>query len=771
MDHGLGGPVPRVEDLALLTGQGRFGDDLRLAGAAHAVLLRSPHAHARLLAIDASAALRCPGVLGVFTAADLSADGVAPIPSLTRTAPFALSNADGSEMPDASRPVLVAEFARHVGDPVALLVAETRVQAEDAAEQVTVEWQPLPAVVDAGAAMAADAPRVWDEMPGNRSYQWQAGDAAAVDGAFAGAARVVRIEVDNPRMISVPLEPRAAAAEYDGASGRYTLHTGCQSVHQVRWLLSMALGVPEPRLRVLARDLGGGFGTRAPLYPEHVLLPWAAKRLGRPLHWNASRSECFLTDMHSRDQRLRGELALDGEGRFLAIRFHSRWSHGAYLNSRSLFVHVTSMAPMVCGAYLTPASLFTMEGVFTHTMSVHAFRGVARAEAAYLVERLVDAAARETGIDRVNLRRRNLVPAARMPWKSPTGATYADADFAANLEQALRAANWDGFAARRRRSSAVGLLRGIGLSLTVDSAGGVPREFAGIEVDADGRVTAMVGTRNFGLGHATVYAQVLAERLGVPFEHITLVDDDSDRVREGAGSHGSRSARMGGGALVRAADALIESGRELAAQLLQADAAALAFEGGVYRVAGTERMVPLSALAAHAAQIGKRLAAEAVFESALPGRPNGCQVCEVEVDPDTGAVRVLAQTVVHDVGRALNPMIVEGQIHGATVHGMAQALMDDVRYDTASGQLLSGSLMDYCLPRAGDLPPLQVHVAERPSADNPLGAKGAGEGPTVGATPAVVSAVLDALAPHGITHIDMPLTPERVWRALRAAGG
>lgn len=767
-DH-VGRAMPRVEDQRFLTGAGRFGDDVEVPGSVHAVLLRSPHAHARLCGVDAGAALAMPGVLAVFTGADLEADGIGHVPALTRHPVYGLRNADGSAMPDPPRHLLVRDKARHVGDPVAMVIAETEAAARDAAEAVQVDWQPLPAVVDPEAALASDAPRLWEDLPGNHSFEWCAGDAEAVAAACAKAAHVIDLRVVQNRLISVPLEPRTALGEYDPASGRYTLTTGCQSVHQVRWLVAGILGVAESGLRVLAPDTGGGFGTRGPVYPEQPLVCWAAKRLGRPVRWCAGRVECFLTDAPGRDHRLHGRLAVDADGRFLALDVDTLWNHGAYLSPRALFVAVTSMAPIICGPYAITASRFRIRGVFTNTAGIHAFRGVARAEAAYLLERLVDETARVTGLDRVDVRRRNLVPRERMPWRTPAGATLADADFDATLEHALSLSAWAGIEERRAAAATRGRLRGIGLALTVESTGGVPREFADVEWTAAGDVVLRVGTRNFGMGHETVYAQLLADRLGIEPARVRVIDDDSDAVREGAGSHGSRSMRMGGGAIVRAVEALLAAGRPLAATLLQADAGRLVFADGVYTAPGGGE-VALATVASAAAERGVPLRASGVFESSGPVFANGCQVCEVEVDPDTGVVALLAHSVVHDVGRAVNPMLVEGQIHGGAVHGIAQALYDHVVHDPHSGQLLTASLMDYRLPLAQDLPPLAVQVQETAAGDNPLGAKGVGEGPTVCATPAVVSAVLDALSVRGVRHLDMPLTPLRVWQALRDAG-
>jgi carbon-monoxide dehydrogenase large subunit len=763
----VGQPLPRLEDEPFITGRAHYTADLDLPGQVQAVVLRSPHAHAEIAGIELEAAKRAPGVLGVYTAADLQAVGIGSIPSFTRTPPFRFTNVDGSELPDASQYPLATDRARYVGEPVALIVAETLTQARDAAERVEVDYRVLPAVIDAGAALEGGAPRIWPELASNRSFEWQAGDPEAVAERLQAAAHVVELEVDYPREIVAFMEPRAALASHDPAAGRYTLRAGCQSGHAVRGVLAGIMGVGDSALRVIVPDVGGGFGARNMVYPEFVLALFAARALGRPVKWVAERSESFTTDGQARSQRLRGTLGLDARGRFAAIRVAATWHHGGYLASRSAFILVHWMAPMICGPYRIPAHHFTLEGVFTNTTPVSAYRGIARAELTYLLERLVDAAARQTGIDRIVLRRRNLIAPGEMPWRSPTGAVYPRAEFERNLNLGLQSIDWAGFPKRRAEAEARGQRRGIGISVYIENAGGAPSEFAKVRVGGDGRVRLQVGTQDFGMGHATVFAQVAADALGVEPAAVEVVDGDTDLIEIGFGAHGSRCARIGGSAVLQGAKAVIEQGKALAAELMEAAAADIEFADGHYLIRGTDRRIGLFEVASAAEARGEPLVAAETFETQGPSYPNGCQLTEVEVDPATGKVTLIRHVMVADPGRVLNPLIVEGQLHGGIAQGIGQALLERVVYDPASGQLLSGSFMDFALPRADDLPMLTTRLNPVIADDNPLGVKGIGEGPTTGSPPAVVNAVLDALAADGVTALDMPLTPERVWRALR----
>lgn len=763
--HGIGAPVRRREDRRFLTGSGCFGDDLARPGLLHGVAVRSPHPHARIRAVDTSAARALPGVALVLSGADLAAT-VRPVPSLTRTPPFAIPNRDGSPMAQPDQMPLATDKVRYLGEPVAFVVAATRAQARDAAEAVAVDYEVLARVITLRQALAEDAPAVWDEWPGNVSFDWETGDAAATEAAFAAAAHVARVELLNNRIAPVFLEPRSALAELDPASGRLTLHAGSQTAHRMQATLAAMIGIEPARLRVVTPDVGGGFGARGAVYPEMALVLLAAKALARPVKWTAERAESFLSDTQARDHVLRGELALDAGGRFTGLRVRIDWRHGGYVPSRGIWVIVRFLAPTLGGAYRIPAGHARIRGVITNTTPLAAYRGIGRVEVTYLMESLVDAAARASGIDRLTLRRRNLLREEQLPFTAVGGARYEACSFVPHLERALALADWDGFAARREASRARGRLRGIGCSVYVENDGGAPSEYAEVEAAGDGTVELRIGTQNFGMGHETVYAQVLAERLGVPFDAVRVVDGDTDRVARGSGSHGSRSMRVGGAALVSSADKVIENGRLLAARMLEAHSAEVEHGGGRFVVTGTDRGVTLAEVAAFAAGQGERLAAESDFEQQRESYSSGCHVCELEVDADTGRVAIVSHVMVTDVGRALNPLLVDGQVHGGAAQGLGQAALEGVAYDPDSGQTLTGSLMDYTLPRADDLPAFTSAVAETRETDNPLGVKGVGEGPTTGSPAAFMNALRDALGEAG-ERIQMPATPLAVWRALR----
>ena len=592
----------------------------------------------------------------------------------------------------------------------------------------------------------------------------------AVEAAFARAAHVTRVEVVNNRIAPVFMEPRSAVAEYDPGTSRWTLRVGCQSAHGMRAVLVHVMGIGPERLRVVVPDTGGGFGARGGVYPEYPLLLVAARRLGRPVKWTAERTEAFLTDHQARDHVLRGELALDGDGRFTAMRARVDWRHGAYLTSRNVWVMVHYLPPTLGGPYRIPCGHAAIRGVFSHTTPLAAFRGIGRIEANYLTESLIEAAARETGIDRIELRRRNLVGPGEFPWTTPGGAVVTSGEFRRNLDRALALADWNGFPARRAASQARGELRGFGVAAYVENDGSTPTEFAEVQATGDGRVIVCAGTQDFGMGHATVFSQVAAETLGVPFDSIEVVFGDTDRVMRGAGSHGSRSARVGGGAVVASARKVVEEGRPLAARMLEAAAADVTYAAGRFTVAGTDRGVGLFEVAAFAEKTNGRLAAEADFATAGDVHANGWHACEVTVDPDDGTVRLERHAIVADVGRAINPLIVHGQMHGGAAQGVGQALMEHVVFEADSGQPLSASFMDYAIPRADDLPLLAVELNEVVEPDNPLGVKGAGENATTGAPAAVMNALRDALQSAGADGVDMPATREQVWRALRRAG-
>lgn len=760
--HGIGASVPRVEDRRFLTGSGCFTDDLERPGQLHGMVVRATHPHARLAGIDTMAARALPGVRAVLTAAELREIVKHPIPSLTATPPFDVRGRDGQPATDASQYPLAEDRVRYLGEPVAFVVADTLEQARDAAQAVEVAYDPLPAAVTIDQALAAEAP-LWDAAPDNVSIDWAGGDADKAADGFARAAHVTRMRLVNNRVVIAFMEPRSALAEVED-DGRLVLHVGCQGAHGMRAGLAAMFDIAPEDLRVVVPDTGGGFGARGGVYPEFALVLAATKLLGRPVKWTADRTESFLADTQSRDHVMHGALALDADGNFLALRVAVDWRHGAYIPSRNVWVIVRFLPPTVGGVYRIPAADISIRGIFSNTTPQAAYRGIGRVETNYLIESLIDQAARETGHDRIELRRRNIVTPAEMPWTAPGGAVYHSGEFTANLARALDLAGWDGFRNRRAESEAAGCRRGIGVSLFIENDGGAPNEFAEVVAETDGTVTLLAGTQDFGMGHATMYAQVLHDELGVPFDAIRVEYGDTDRVQRGSGSHGSRSARIGGGAVVFGARAMVKRGVELAAELLEAATADIAYADSRFAIAGTDRSASLAEVAAFAEGRGERLAAAYDFVTEREAHSNGCHVAEVEVDPATGRVRVDRFSVVADVGRVVNPMIVAGQLHGGAAQGIGQALLEDVVYDPASGQTLSGSFMDYCLPRADDLAGFQVATNQVRETDNPVGVKGAGENATSGAPAAVMNAIRDAL---DSAEIQMPATPEKIWRALR----
>ena len=770
---GIGASVKRREDQRLLTGEGRFADDFNGLGQAHAAFVRSPHAHADVLAIDAAPAKAVAGVLAVFTGHDLAADGVGGIPTLIAERGGNIRSRDGSPFAEPTWLALATDRVRHVGEPLAMVVATTPAQARDGAEAVVVRYAARPAVVDAVAALGDGAPQLHAVATRNRVYDWECGDAAATERAFASAAHVARLTLVDNRLITCFMEPRAALAAWDAATGRYTIHASLQSVHQLAANLARILGVARDRVRCITGDVGGGFGSKIQPYPEYVALAWTARRLGRPVKWASSRSEGFVTDAQSRDHRLTGELALDEDGRITGLRVHSIQNLGAYVATGMPMSIILNMERMVSGVYAIPAIHLRLEGAFTNTVPINVYRGVGRLECVYTVERLIERAARETGRDPAALRRANMVRA--FPYRTATGAVYDSGDYVARLDEAIEHADAEGFAARCAESAKRGKLRGLGLGPYVEGTGGVPQEFAEVRVLPTGVVEVPMGSQSQGQGHETVFAQVVAERLGVPFETVSIVQGDTDRVARGVGTFASRSMVRGGSAAVEASDAVVATGKPMAAHLLEAATADIEYRDGAFRVVGTDRSIGLFEVARAAtggklpAALGTTLGAATWHENPAFAFANGCEVCELEVDPETGAVTIVAWTMVDDSGRSVNPMIVHGQQHGSVAQGIGQALIERCVYDSTTGQLLSGSLLDYAIPRADDLPSITVVSRDVPSPTNPLGVKGAGEGGTVGAPGAVINAILDALAPLGVTHIDMPATPERVWRAIQDA--
>jgi aerobic carbon-monoxide dehydrogenase large subunit len=770
----IGQSVRRLEDPRLVQGLGRYSDDVSLPREARAVLVRSPHAHARIRRIDAAAALAAPGVLAVLTAADLVADGIGNLPT-----DRGRKRRDGTPAFPTPRPALARDRVRHVGDPVALVVAETHVQALDAAETVAVDYEPLPAVTRADAALQPGAPLVWDEVPDNVAFVAEAGQPDAVARAFAAAARVAKVDFVVSRVAAAPLEPRAAVGEYDRRSGRYTLHTGIQAPHGTRTLVADILRVPQAQVRVVTGDVGGSFGMRSGIYPEMVLVLWAARRLGRPVKWTSDRREGFVTDEHGRDNLSTAELALDADGAFLALRVAINLNVGAYLTQRSAGPGTNNIGG-VAGVYVTPAIHHRTTGVFTNTTPTGPYRGAGRPEATYAIERVIDVAARELGMDPIALRRKNLIPPSSMPFKTGLVFTYDSGDFGRGMDLALSLADAAGFEKRRAEARARGRLRGLGLANAIEVAGGpytsVNPDTAEIRVNPDGSVSVFTGSTSMGQGNETAFAQIVSERLGVPPARIQVLWGDSDALGAGRGNGGSGALTVGGSAVVRASEKIVERGRRIAARMLEAAPEDVQLRDGRFMVAGTDRGVTFAEVARTAYQprqlpagMEPGFSETAAFTPPAVTFPNGCQVCEVEIDPETGLVRIVRHVVVDDVGRMVNPMLVKGQIHGGVVQGLGQALFEELVYDAESGQLMAGSFMDYAMPRADDLPLFEVDSHEVPTQMNPLGAKGVGEAGTVGALPALVNAVNDALAPLGVRHLDMPMTPQRVWQAIREA--
>jgi carbon-monoxide dehydrogenase large subunit len=770
----MGQSVRRLEDPRLVQGLGRYSDDVNLPRQAHAVVVRSPHAHARIRGIGSADALRAPGVLAVLTGTDLAADGLGNLPS-----DGSRKRRDGSPAFPTPRPALARERVRHVGDPVALVVAETPEAAADGAELVAVDYESLPAVVGAVRATSGAAPAVWDEAPDNVAFVWEAGSRDTVARGFAAAAHVTRLDFVVSRVAALPLEPRGAVGEFDRRSGRYTLHTGIQAPHGLRTLLAeQILRVPHSQVRVVTGEVGGSFGMRSGIYPELVLVLWAAKRLGRPVKWTASRREGFVSDEPGRDNVTSVELALDADGRFLALRVNTRVDVGAYLTQRSAGP-ATNNVGGVAGVYTTPAIHLQTSGVFTNTTPTGPYRGAGRPEATYAIERVIDVAARELGVDPVELRRKNLIPPSAMPFKTGLVFTYDCGDFARVMDLALAQADHAGFERRRAEARGRGKLLGVGLANPIEVAGGpytaLNPDTAELQVNADGSVSLFAGSTSMGQGNETAFAQIVSDRLGLPPALIQVFWGDSDALGAGRGNGGSGALTVGGSAVLRATEKIVERGRRIAAHLLEASADDVALRDGRFVVAGTDRGLAWSQVARAAYQprqlppgLEPGFSETAAFAPPAVTFPNGCHVCEVEIDAETGAVRVTRYGVVDDVGRVINPMLVKGQIHGGVVQGLGQGLAEVLAYDDA-GQVLSGSLMDYAIPRADELPLFEVDSYEVPTRVNPLGAKGVGEAGTVGALPALLNAVNDALAPLGVRHLDMPVTPERVWRAIRSA--
>jgi carbon-monoxide dehydrogenase large subunit len=762
MKFGIGQAVTRIEDDRLLTGRGRYADDIDLPGALHLALVRSPHPHARVGAIDTAAIAAADGVIAVFTGPDLVAAGVAPFPP-----PPGFKRPDGSPMDVPPYPVLASDVVRYVGQPVAAVLARSRAQAEAAAASAWIEYEPQPAVTDLDDALAQGAVQVWPGAPGNMAAASKHGDAAACEAAFARAAHVVRVSVRNQRLAPVTLEPRAGAAEFEAASGRLTVHASSQNPAGLQKALAAVLKVDPATIRVRVGDVGGGFGMKTLLQPEEVLAAFAARQLGVPVRWRVTRLEDFQAGSHGRDQNGEAALALDADGRILALRARLTGNLGAYAHGAGLAIHLALTQKVITSVYDIPVADIEARAVLSHTSVISAYRGAGRPEAIYLIERLMDRAAAQLGLDPAAFRRRNLVTPAQMPYRSALGETYDSGDFAHILAQALAAADWDGFAERRAESARRELLRGRAVSTFLEWTGVVHQESVRLQVDGSGTVRVFTALQAMGQGIETSFVQIVADTLQIDPAHIEVVQGDSDAA-QGIGSMGSRSLYIGGSAMFTASGQAIAQGRALAADALEAPADDLVYANGRFTVAGTDLGIGLFELAAGQPQQSIRV--DTLQKVGGPSWPNGCHVCEVEVDPATGAVTIARYTTVDDVGRVINPLIVAGQVHGGIAQAVGQALFEAVHYDRDSGQLLTGSLMDYALPRADELPAFVTITDEsQPCKINPLGAKGVGELGTVGATPTVVNALLDALRPLGVTDIDMPATPHRVWQAIRAA--
>jgi aerobic carbon-monoxide dehydrogenase large subunit len=759
---GIGQAITRREDDRLLTGKACYVDDVRAPGALHAMFVRSPHAHARVAAIDVSEALATGGVVAVLTGADLEADGVRAFPPNPMLKPDAEKS-----VALVSFPALAVGAVRFVGQPVAVVLAESQAAAERAANLVQIDYDALPAVASLDAALAPSAPCVWPGTRSNVVGKASYGDRAACEKAFAAAAHRVAITIDNQRLAPVTLEPRGCVAQFDVGSGRLTVHASSQNPAGFQGTIAQLLGLPPEKVRVVVGDVGGGFGMKALVHPEDIVCAHAARKFARPVRWRSTRLEEFQASSHGRDQRAEAELALDLDGRILALRVRITGSIGAYGHAAGVVIHLAIGPLVTTGVYQVPVLELQSKVVLTHTNVIGAYRGAGRPEAIYLIERLMDRAAAQLKLDPAELRRRNLVRPEQMPYRNAMGQTYDSGDFPGLLEKALKAADWAGFEARRRTSVADGRLRGRAVSTYLEWTGAVAHEeTVRLHVEGDGRVRVFTAMQAMGQGIETSYLQILAETLQLDPDRIEIVQGDSD-VAQGTGSMGSRSLYIGGSAMQTASQQAIDEGLALAARALEAPAADLVYSEGRYKVVGTDLGIDLAALAQR--QPERRIAITTVQKVGGPSWPNGCHVCEVEVEPETGQVEIVRYTTYDDVGRVINPMIVAGQVHGGIAQAVGQALMEQVVYD-GDGQLLTGSFMDYGVPRAADLPRFLTHTDEsQPCKINPLGAKGVGELGTVGATPTVINAIVDALRPLGVTDIVMPATPERVWRAIRNA--
>jgi carbon-monoxide dehydrogenase large subunit len=778
----IGTPVRRREDFRFITGQGTYTDDLNRPGQLHAAIVRSPHAHARIRGIDTAAAREAPGVAAVFTGGDMAADGVGGLPC-----GWLVHSKDGSPMVEPPHPPIAVDRVRYVGDQVAVVIAESLAQARDAAEAIAVDYEVLPAVVDPVEAMQPGRPLVWDEAANNLCFDWHLGDAAAADAAFARAHHVARLDLVNNRLVPNAIEPRAAIGEFDRATNEYTLYTTSQNPHVIRLLMgAYVLHIPEARLRVVAPDVGGGFGSKIYHYAEEAIVTWAAGKLRRPVKWRAERSESFVSDAHGRDHVTHVELALDEAGKFLALKVSTIANMGAYLSTFAPCIPTYLYGTLLAGVYTTPAVYVETRAVFTNTVPVDAYRGAGRPEATFVLERIVDVAADETGIDPAELRRRNFIPKDAFPYQTPVALQYDSGDYAATLDLALEAADYAGFEARRREAAARGKLRGIGVATYIEACGIAPTavvgslgaraglfESAAVRVHPTGSVTVLTGSHSHGQGHETTFAQLVADGLGVPLEAIDIVHGDTAKIPFGMGTYGSRSLAVGGSAIVKAMDKIVAKGRKIAAHMLEAAEDDIEFRDGKFTVAGTDRAKTLGEVAlvayvphSYPEDLEPGLDETAFYDPKNFTFPSGAYVAEVEIDADTGHPRIVNFTASDDFGRIVNPLVVAGQVHGGLAQGIGQALLEDCVYDKETGQILTGSYTDYAMPRADDLPSFVLSTHATLCTHNPLGVKGCGEAGAIGAPAALVNAVVDALKPFGIKHVDMPVTAEKLWRII-----
>jgi aerobic carbon-monoxide dehydrogenase large subunit len=770
----VGQSVRRVEDARFLTGRGRYTDDIVLPRQAVLYVLRSPYAAAEIKSIDIEAALQAPGVVSILTGADAEADGLGTLSSRVKR-----RRRDGRPNVEPPFHILAGARVRHVGDPIAAVIAEDINCAKDAADLIVVDYDPLPAVVSTSEATQSGAPAVWEEAPDNVCFFYELGDRTATDAAFSKADHASKLEFVVPRAYAAPIEPRGAIGAYDEGTGRYTLYAGVQSPHTVRGeIAGSVLRIPTDKLRLIAPDTGGSFGMKGGSYPEYALVLWASRRTGRPVRWQAERTESFQSDFHGRDNVSTVELALDREGRFLALRVLTTANLGAYLAFNGLHSSTNNLGGLA-GTYRTPYIYTAVTGVFTNTNPIAPYRGAGRPEATYALERIIDVAAEEMGIDRIELRKRNLIPSTAMPFKTGLVFTYDCGDFEKNMSLALAASDWPRFSERRRSAQQRGLLRGIGFANAIEAAAGPAdnpmEEAAEIRFDTAGNVLAVMGSQPQGQGHETTFAQIIHDQLGIPMNRVRVVSGDTDLVYHGKGTFGSRSVVVGSNALHHAAVKIIERGKLIAAHKLEAAVVDIGYASGQFTVRGTDRSVSMEDVARSAFVQGQLpqglemgLSGSAIVTIPKATFPNGSHVCEVEIDPETGSTHIVGYWVVDDVGRVVNPMLVKGQIHGGVAQGIGQALGEQIAYDSESGQLVSGSFQDYYMPRASDVPYIETVTNEVLTSTNPLGVKGVGEAGVVGALPAVINAVVDALKPYGVAHLDMPATPRRIWEAIHA---